>query len=157
MRPFLRWWVIFCLSALAIVILHFGGFTETLVNGDPSRISFGILALFAATSVWIGLLTRQVTRGQNTSLWKLKPIWWAAEFMVGLGLIGTLLGFSWVLGSAFGALDPTQAEEIRSAMQHVGIGISTAILTTLVGISSSHITKLQLVNLEYLIDGKVQE
>ncbi len=157
MRPFLRWWVIFCLAALGGIILHAGGFTETLLDGDPSRISFGIIALFAATSVWIGFITRQVTQGQNTHLWKLKPIWWAAEFMIGLGLIGTLLGFSWVLGAAFGALDPTQAEEIRSAMQSVGIGISTAILTTLVGISASHITKLQLVNLEYLIDGKVQE
>lgn len=157
MRPFLRWWVIFCLSALGAIILHAGGFTEALINGDPSRISFGIIALFAFTSVWIGFLTRQVTQGRDIQPWKLKPVWWVAELMVGLGLIGTLLGFSWVLGAAFGALDPTQAEEIRSAMQHVGIGISTAILTTLVGISSSHITKLQLVNLEYLIDGKVQE
>ncbi len=156
MRPFLRWWVVFCLSLVTLGVLQYTDFTTTLWVEDLSKLSFAILGLFGICAAWIGVYTKQATQGVVKNF-KIKPLWFFAESMVGLGLIGTLVGFYWVLSSAFGALDPSNIDAIKTAMGDVGTGISTALLTSLIGISSSMITKLQLVNLEHLIDGKVQK
>lgn len=153
MRPFLRWWVVFCLAILGLVFLSMNGVATILWEVDLSKLSLIIIALWAIAAVWIGVLTKQATHG-DVPAYKLKPLWWLADAMQALGLIGTLLGIYWVFSGAFGALDPSQVEAIKAAIGTIGGGLATALLTTLVGISASQVTKLQLVNLEYLIDGK---
>jgi len=153
MRPFLRWWVMFCLSIVGLLFLSWNGVATILWEVDLSKLSLIILGLWAVAAIWIGVLTKQAVHG-DVAPYKLKPLWWLADAMQALGLIGTLLGIYWVFSGAFGALDPTQVDAIKAAIGAIGGGLATALLTTLVGISSSQVTKLQLVNLEYLIDGK---
>ena len=148
-RTFLRWWIIFCLSLFGVAGLYWTGFFDYLWATDLSKLSFLILGMFFACSVYIGKSSYDLFKGHYISEHKIKPLWYFAEAMVALGLVGTLVGFFWVLTHSFGTLDIGNTESIKLAMKEIGNGAGTSILTSLVGIPSSIITKMQLVNLEH--------
>ena len=155
-KMFLRWWIICCLTTLGVLGLAYTGFFTYLWETDLSKLSFVIMFIFTVCMAFIGKITYEVSKGiPSASERALKPLWYFAEAMLALGLTGTLIGFYWVLTNSFEGLDITKTTEIKSAMKAIGSGSGTAILTSLVGIVSSMITKFQLVNLEHGRDGKV--
>jgi hypothetical protein len=83
-----------------------------------------------------------------------KPLREAADWMLGLGLIGTLFGFSWVLINSFVGIDISQTDQIKAAMGEIGSGMGTAVYTSLVGMTCSLVTRIQLINLENGYDRK---
>ncbi len=161
-KMFLRWWIICCLTTLGGLGLIYTGFFTYLWDTDLSKLSFIIMFIFTVCMAFIGKITYEVSKKSTTvarqlvaSETALKPLWYFAEAMLAIGLTGTLIGFYWVLTNSFEGLDITKTAEIKSAMKAIGSGSGTAILTSLVGIVSSTITKFQLVNLEHGRDGKV--
>jgi hypothetical protein len=152
-KVFLRWWIIFCLASFGALGIFFLGFFGYLWEVDLSKISFLILGLFAGTSAWIGYLTSKLHRG-NIPFYSLKVPEAAADWMLALGLIGTLFGFSWVLINSFTGIDISQTDQIKSAMGEIGAGMGTAVYTSLVGMTCSLLTKVQLLNLENGYDRK---
>ena len=69
-----------------------------------------------------------------------------------LGLIGTVTGFILMLGTAFTELDVTNIASVQNALIKMSLGMSTALYTTLVGLISSLIIKIQLVAIERQIE-----
>jgi hypothetical protein len=131
--------------------LVWADFFVYLWDTDLSKLSFLILAMLGICTAYIGNLTHKVSKGElhHAPSSELKPLWFFAEVMIGLGLTGTLIGFFWVLTNSFAGLDISDTENIKLAMGEIGSGIGTAVLTSLVGIVSSMLTKFQLVNLEH--------
>ena len=74
--------------------------------------------------------------------------WFMSDAVLSLGMIGTLVGFLMVLGQAFLDVDPSNIESMTNAIELLAVGMSTALVTTLVGLSTSLWLKLQLVILE---------
>jgi hypothetical protein len=68
-----------------------------------------------------------------------------------IGMMGTLIGFSIMLGPALIGLDPSNLLLAKAGIFKMAAGMSTAVLTTLVGLVTSQILKLQLINLEISI------
>ena len=78
--------------------------------------------------------------------------WFIAESCLVLGLIGTVAGFIIMLGTAFVDIDVSNIDSMQKALSQMSIGMSAALYTTLMGLLSSLVIKLQLVNIERTIE-----
>ena len=86
--------------------------------------------------------------GPEDAVNQLSPGWFIAESCLVLGLIGTVTGFILMLGTAFTELDVTNITSVQNALIKMSLGMSTALYTTLVGLISSLVIKIQFVTIE---------
>ena len=147
----LRWWLLFCTQfALATVAYHFG-FFHHLYREDTTRIGFFILGILLLTTLWVGKKVYSLKKnweGPDEAIKEFSSGWFIAESCLVLGLIGTVTGFILMLGTAFTELDVTNITSVQNALIKMSLGMSTALYTTLVGLISSLVIKIQLVTIE---------
>ena len=155
-RILLKWWFLFCTEiSLSAVAYHFG-FFHHLYREDPTRIGFLILGILILTTLWIGKRIHSLKKnwhGIEDAIKCLSPGWFVAESCLVLGLIGTVTGFILMLGTAFTELDVTNIVSVQGALVKMSLGMSTALYTTLVGLISSLVIKIQLVTIERQVEG----
>ena len=151
MKSLLKWWLIFCLTLLGLCICVYFNIHKDLYSADVTRLSFLIISIFICTSVWIGSKTYKVGIGQDYDQ-KSDVGWFILESCLALGMVGTVTGFLIMLGTAFENVDVSNAATLQQALSDMAIGMSTALWTTLVGLVSSLIIKVQLVNLEVALN-----
>lgn len=147
----LKWWFIFCASIAAVVATGFLGLLNSLWIADVSKLSFAILGLYFTYSAYVGYLTSQTTHRCKVNFIKknVKTGWFMSELMLGLGMIGTLVGFLILLNVSFASVDVSNTAAVKKLISEMSLGFSTSSLTTLVGLICSFLLKLQLVNVEY--------
>jgi hypothetical protein len=73
--------------------------------------------------------------------------WFAADLMLKLGLLGTIVGFVMMLGSVLNVEDFT-AETMQGVLRNMSTGMGTALYTTFAGLVCSMLTSAQY----YLLD-----
>ena len=151
MKTLLKWWLIFCLTLLGLCTCVYFNVHKDLYSADVTRLSFLIISIFICTSVWIGTKTYKVGIQQDYDQ-KCDVGWFVSESCLALGMVGTVTGFLIMLGTAFANVDVTNAATLQQALSDMAIGMSTALWTTLVGLVSSLIIKVQLVNLEVALN-----
>ena len=151
MKSLLKWWLIFCITLLGLCICVYFNIHKDLYAADVTRLSFFIISIFMCTSVWIGTKTYKVGIGQDYDQ-RSDVGWFISESCLALGMVGTVTGFLIMLGTAFENVDVTNAATLQQALSDMAIGMSTALWTTLVGLVSSLIIKVQLVNLEVALN-----
>ena len=146
-RKLLKWWLIFCLTLLGFGTLYYFNMHSQLYHADVTKLSFLIIIIFMFTSVWIGRKTYDL---EATSVIddKIDVGWFIAESCLALGMVGTVTGFLYMLGTAFENIDITDATTLQDALASMAKGMSTALYTTLTGLIASLIIKVQLVNYE---------
>ena len=146
-RKLLKWWLIFCLTLLGFGTLYHFNMHSQLYYADVTKLSFLIIIIFIFTSVWIGRKTYDL---ETTSVIddKIDVGWFIAESCLALGMVGTVTGFLYMLGTAFENIDITNATTLQDALASMAKGMSTALYTTLTGLIASLIIKVQLVNYE---------
>ena len=146
-RKLLKWWLIFCLTLLGFGTLYYFNMHSQLYYADVTKLSFLIIIIFMFTSVWIGRKTYDL---ESTSVHddKMDVGWFIAESCLALGMVGTVTGFLYMLGTAFENIDITDATTLQDALASMAKGMSTALYTTLTGLIASLIIKVQLVNYE---------
>ena len=146
-RKLLKWWLIFCLTLLGFGTLYYFNMHSQLYYADVTKLSFLIIIIFIFTSVWIGRKTYEL---EITSIVddKIDVGWFIAESCLALGMVGTVTGFLYMLGTAFENIDITDATTLQDALASMAKGMSTALYTTLTGLIASLIIKVQLVNYE---------
>ena len=147
MKSLLKWWLIFCLTILGLCTCVYFNVHKDLYAADVTRLSFLIISIFICTSVWIGTKTYKVGVQQDYDQ-KSDVGWFISESCLALGMVGTVTGFLIMLGTAFENVDVTNSATLQQALSDMATGMSTALWTTLVGLVSSLIIKVQLVNLE---------
>ena len=146
-RKLLKWWLIFCLTLLGFGTLYYFNMHSQLYYADVTKLSFLIIIIFMFTSVWIGRKTYEL---EMTSVIddKIDVGWFIAESCLALGMVGTVTGFLYMLGTAFENIDITDTTTLQDALASMAKGMSTALYTTLTGLIASLIIKVQLVNYE---------
>ena len=146
-RKLLKWWLIFCLTLLGFGTLYYFNMHSQLYYADVTKLSFLIIIIFMFTSVWIGRKTYDL---ETTSVIdeKIDVGWFIAESCLALGMVGTVTGFLYMLGTAFENIDITDTTTLQDALASMAKGMSTALYTTLTGLIASLIIKVQLVNYE---------
>ena len=151
MKSLLKWWLIFCLTLLGLCTCVYFNIHKDLYVADVTRLSFLIISIFICTSVWIGTKTYKIGIHQDYNQ-KSDVGWFIAESCLAIGMVGTVTGFLIMLGTAFENVDVTNAATLQQALADMATGMSTALWTTLVGLVSSLIIKVQLVNLEVALN-----
>ena len=146
-RKLLKWWLIYCLTLLGFGTLYYFNMHSQLYYADVTKLSFLIIIIFIFTSVWIGRKTYEL---EITSIVddKIDVGWFIAESCLALGMVGTVTGFLYMLGTAFENIDITNTTTLQDALASMAKGMSTALYTTLTGLIASLIIKVQLVNYE---------
>ena len=142
-----RSWLIFCLTLLGFGTLYHFNVHSLLYYADVTKLSFLIIIIFMFTSIWIGRKTYDL---ETTSVVDdtVDVGWFVAESCLALGMVGTVTGFLYMLGTAFENIDVTNATTLQDALASMARGMSTALYTTLTGLITSLIIKIQLVNYE---------
>jgi hypothetical protein len=142
----LKWWIQVSCIVFGSVVAYQLGWWHALWDADITKISIGILGVFAVTMLLTGYISKNYQDKKSQALGNY--VWFASEAMITLGMIGTVAGFLLMLGTAFSNLDVTNIANIQAAIADMAIGMSTALSTTLVGLICSILTKAQMVILE---------
>lgn len=158
----LRWWVLFNTILAAIIAAGATGGLHFIWNADRTKISFITLAAFLGVSAFIGHLTsrlRDFIEYAGAKAWNpqdkryINACWFASELFMGMGIMGTSLGiilmFKDLLG---GSLNLNDVGAAKNALLQMAPGLTTALVTTFIGITTSMLTKLQLINYEVNLD-----
>ena len=140
----LKWWTILCSSILILFLSYHFGYLEQLYHADITKLSWIIIGLFFLLNIRLGyqLHTNRKT-GNNFD-------WLMSETMISLGMVGTVVGFIYMLSTIFTDIN---LDDIRSVQDSLGImatGMGTALWTTLIGLICSILYKTQLVLTEPL-------
>jgi hypothetical protein len=150
-RNIVTWYFLVILQSFGFATAAYFDLHLHLWTSDQTKISFLILILWTATTVFIGLWHIKKSRLEILNLSKIG--WYLAETALALGMLGTLAGFLLMLGSAFANIDLANTATLQAALTNMALGMSTALYTTLVGLVVSIFLKSQLVNLEHYADG----
>lgn len=146
--PFWKWWTIFVITIIAFIIgEHFLGIQHYLFVIDISKISLLILVLFAATSLYVGKLTF-MNQFAYHDYPKTDFLWFISNQLQNLGLLGTIVGFIFVLTTVFQNFDSVTASEIKVLISELAKGMGIALITTFTGLITSMNLQLQLMLLE---------
>ena len=143
----LKWWLIFCLILIGFGTSYHFNLHSLLYYADVTKLSFLIIIIFVFTSVWIGRKTYDLETSTGIDE-KIDVGWFIAETCLALGMVGTVTGFLYMLGTAFENIDVSNTQTLQDALASMAKGMSTALYTTLTGLVSSIIIKIQLVNYE---------
>lgn len=152
-----KWWFAFWSVIVGCLFVQGFDLFVAVKHADPTWISFTIMGIFAITFLFVGWLTRQVHKSADaipTAELNLSMLWYSVDLMTALGMIGTVIGFLMMLGTTLTGLQIGDTVSAQKAIGQMAIGISTALVTTLVGLICSQITKFTIVNLEQMIDEK---
>lgn len=137
-QKFLIWWLVVVVQVIAVGIGIYYDAIPFLIENDVTKLSFVIFAMWFFTSASIGYKIFKKEEDFD------KP-WFVAESCMTVGMIGTVIGFMWMLGSSFQEIDPSNIESMRQVIVDMASGMSTALLTTLCGLLAGLFIKVQIV------------
>ena len=153
---FLRWILIISLIGVGIVFAVIADIPQQIAQVDFTRISFLIFGGFVICSIRTGKSTYDISCGKDPVVVTTanETGWFWADAFVAAGMIGTVIGFIYMLSISFGCIDVSQPQTMRVALSKMSAGMGTALYTTASGLICSLLLKLQLFNLQRGIDEK---
>ena len=138
-----KWWFVFNAGLLGLILGQYQfNLLNLLYEADSTFLTFFILAITLGTSTALGFHSKSAGDSENNMFW------FVSDAALSIGMVGTLFGFLLVLGSAFTEIDTSSTESMTAAIGILAAGMSTALVTSLVGLIASLWLKLQLVILE---------
>lgn len=135
---FLKWWLLLILIVIGTSVAWYFDFFLFLLEHDFTRLGFFILFIFCLNSISIGSKIYNDDKNLNTE-------WFWSDSVISIGMIGTVIGFIYMLFAVFSNIDLTDSIKMMSSLSEMAEGMSTALLTTLTGLVSSMLLKLQLI------------
>jgi len=160
-RLWLRWWLLFIVLGVATYTLHVEHLFTSVWKIDWTKICFIIYTIFGIGTIYTGRLSYAVSKhnGDIDFAWvgrRMKVLWFTADQLLSLGMIGTVIGFISMLNSLFGttSFNPAMIPAIISKMTG---GMSVALYTTASGLICSLLLKTQLIDLEQQVDYEFSE
>lgn len=145
----LKWWFIFVASLAGLLFASSVGFVYKLWEIDQTKLSFVILALYFLITPFVGWLTYIADQGEvRRPTLHLDFCEEASELFMRLAIMGTTLGFFFMLSSSFNGTAAVTAQTVAEAAR----GLATICLVTFVGVLASALLNLQLANLRFVLD-----
>ena len=135
----LRWWLTICVLGVLVYFSYANGWLLPLYEKDATMITYLITIVFGATTLSLGYKSFLKKQFEN------EVEWFVSDAVLTLGMIGTIIGFMIMLVGTFDTVEFTAAENIRAVLSSMSKGLYTALSTTLLGLISSLILKIQLV------------
>jgi hypothetical protein len=158
---FLKWWLFISAVMAAAAYLYLTGLFNLLWDGDATKLSFVLLPLFLFMSIWCGYKTWTLSvflDSNKTEKYIVEKIehlmevgWFTSDLCLSIGMMGTVIGFIMML-SGFAQVDVEDMATVQGMIKGLGVGMSTALYTTLTGLVCSALLKIQYFNLSQAID-----
>jgi len=138
MKDFLYWWLIVCVIATGSYLTHIMGWLVPLYTNDLTYITFLITAIAALTTLNLGY------KFKVPAAVSVNVEWFVSDVVLTLGMLGTIIGFMIMLQGTFSSIEFNDTNSIRLALSSMSQGLFTALNTTLIGLVSSIVLKVQL-------------
>lgn len=158
---FLKWWLFMSAIMASTLFLGASGMLITLWDKDATKMSFLLLTLFYCMSAWCGYKTWRLSvfiDSNKTEPYLVEKIehlievgWFTSDLCLSIGMMGTVIGFIMMLGG-FAGIDIADMSTVQGLIKGLGVGMSTALYTTLTGLVCSALLKIQYFNLSQAID-----
>ena len=146
MKDFLYWWLIVCVVGASSYITHTMGWLVPLYTNDITYITFLITVVTILTTVSLGYKFKMSDANS------VDVEWFVSDVVLTLGMLGTIIGFMIMLQGTFSSIEFNDVHSIRLALSSMSQGLFTALNTTLIGLVSSIILKVQLILYENVKD-----
>ena len=155
----LRWWLVFMLINVGMVVMLSTGVVDTINEVDFTKISFLIYTTFYVFSVRNGIHTYKLSKKEtltesdiNEYSRKNEVGWFVADALLTLGMIGTVIGFIYMLSLSFAGFTAVSTAAVPAVLITMSAGMSTALYTTAAGLICSLLLKIQLFDLSQYLD-----
>lgn len=134
-----QWWLsVSVMVAIALASVFLIDSHLLFWHNDITYLSSVILVLWAMSTINVGI---QIQKNQKST----EVSWFVADTFLTIGMIGTVIGFVYMLSTTFASLNPDDTNSMKAAIATMAAGMSTALLTTLAGLIASLCLKFQLV------------
>lgn len=134
-----NWWLIVTVMvAVALASAVMFDTHQLFWQNDITFLSSGIAIIWILTTINVGV---QIYKNQNSTDYS----WFIADSFLTIGMIGTVIGFIYMLSTTFTSLNPNDVNSMKSAISTMAAGMGTALLTTLAGLFASLTLKVQLI------------
>ena len=154
MKPLLRWWLFISLTIILTFAFYYFSLFAEVWDKDRTKLSFLIMFLFFFTSIHCGKETIKVSNALegNVSENEIENIdwqgnqeigWFVSDFVLTIGMIGTVSGFLLMLTGAFAGVDLNDEVAMQNVLEKMSKGMSTALYTTLFGLICGGLLKIQ--------------
>ncbi len=145
---FLKWSLLNVLIVVGVIIANTAYGIFSMINHcDATKISFIIIAIFTAATLWFGYIAWRADHifgmpvAMREDVERLEAqtdhCWYAMALCEKFGLLGTIFGFILALIGGFQNFHNADEASVRALMEHLSLGLSTAFVTTLVGLICS--------------------
>lgn len=105
---------------------------------DITKFTFIIMGLYIISFARVGYLCFRQDHSTN----KIDTLYFSADQFTGIGLLGTIIGFMYILLSQFTEIDVADTEGVIILIQNMATGMGTALVTTAAGLIASMSLKL---------------
>lgn len=145
MSKFLEWWVLFLLQMAGLGVCQYFGLFEWVWAKDVTKLAYVSLLAWFVTSIYCGNLSWKLSKNEfgprDVEQFSDRG-WFVSDLCFSLGLLGTVIGFL-VLMSGINMASATDPAAAQAMLKTMSTGMSTAMITTAVGIITGNLLKIQ--------------
>lgn len=143
----LRWYIVVAFTIMVAVTLGGTGVLGAVWTADVTKLSFLIMGIFSLASFKCGHDLVEYERTGRLHDREVELGWFISETLLALGMTGTVIGFI-IIMKDFAFLDVQDVSSVEALIKSLGSGVSTALYTTLFGLATSILLKIQYFLLE---------
>lgn len=147
------------LMNLGTVVLFLTGMLDKINAVDFTKLSFVIYILCYVFTIRNGILVYRVSKKPpateedvNEYCQKNEGGWFASDMFLTLGMIGTVIGFIFMLSTSFADISTANVVTLKAALSKMSMGMSTALFTTAAGLICGIVLKIQLFDFQQHLD-----
>ena len=144
-KPFYIWWITNLAVASGVFWAYHQGIIQKIWHDDVTMITTALAILYIITTSLIGYVA--YTKDYASKL--VDACWFLSEQMLALGMLGTVIGFIYLLSSGITSASVTDPTSLAGLLANMSVGLGIALYTNAVGILASLISKTLLYVVTY--------
>ena len=156
---FLTWWLFFTFICVGGVIAGLNGLFVAMLAVDFTRLTFVIMFVAIIFILRGGKITYKlgkidiITEEEGYSLCsENESVWFTSDVLLTVGMIGTVLGFIFMLGATFASAGALTIPALQASLIKMGGGASAALYTTAAGLICGLLLRVQAFAVSQYID-----
>jgi hypothetical protein len=136
-KPFYIWWITNLLVASGVFWAWHNGIVAKIWYDDVTMITSVLSLLYVVTTALIGYVA--YTKDFASKI--VDACWFLSEQMLAIGMLGTVVGFIYLLSSGITSASVTDPTSLATLLANMSVGLGIALYTNAVGILASLVTK----------------
>lgn len=136
-KPLYIWWITNLAVATGVFWAWHSGIITKIWYDDVTMITSVLSLLYVVTTALIGYVA--YTKDFASKI--VDACWFLSEQMLAIGMLGTVVGFIYLLSSGITSASVTDPTSLATLLANMSVGLGIALYTNAVGILASLVTK----------------